>query len=55
MDQWTRIRTPEPVRLYAAGSLRAAMTEIAQAFQAVEGIAVTGEFGPSGLLRGRIA
>ena len=45
----------EPVRLYAAGSLRAAMTEIAQAFQAVEGIAVTGEFGPSGLLRGRIA
>jgi molybdate transport system substrate-binding protein len=43
-----------PVRLYAAGSLRAALTEIATAFTAETGIAVTGTFGASGLLRERI-
>jgi len=40
----------EPVRLFAAGSLRAAMTEIMQA----SGVPATGTFGPSGLLRERI-
>ena len=42
------------VRLYAAGSLRAAMTEVAQAFTASGGPAVTATFGASGLLRERI-
>jgi ABC-type molybdate transport system substrate-binding protein len=42
------------VRLYAAGSLRAVMTEIAQAFAASGGPAVSSTFGASGLLRERI-
>jgi ABC-type molybdate transport system substrate-binding protein len=42
------------IRLYAAGSLRAAMTEIGAAFTRDTRIAVSGEFGPSGLLRDRI-
>ncbi|MCZ7564847.1 MAG: molybdate ABC transporter substrate-binding protein [Burkholderiales bacterium] len=45
----------DPVRLYAAGSLRAALTEVGQAFQQRTGVAVAGTFGPSGLLRKRIA
>jgi len=44
----------EAVRIYAAGSLRAAMTEIAAAFEKQEGISVVTEFGASGLLRERI-
>ncbi len=44
----------EPVRLYAAGSLRAALNDVATAFAAASGIKVTGEYGPSGLLRDRI-
>jgi len=44
----------EPVRLYAAGSLRAAMTEIARAFTAQYGVPVETTFGASGLLRERI-
>ena len=42
------------VRLYAAGSLRAVMTELAQAFTAAGGGPVSGTFGASGLLRERI-
>ena len=42
------------VRLYAAGSLRAAMTEIIEAFNASGGPAVNATFGASGLLRARI-
>ncbi len=45
----------EPVRLYAAGSLKAVMEEIANAFRQDSGLAVAGTFGPSGLLRDRIA
>jgi ABC-type molybdate transport system substrate-binding protein len=45
----------EPVRLYAAGSLRGALTEAAKAFEAKEGVKVAATFGPSGLLRDRIA
>jgi molybdenum ABC transporter molybdate-binding protein len=45
----------EPLRLYAAGSLRNAMTEVAKRFEAQAGVAVATTFGPSGLLRGRIA
>ncbi len=44
----------DPVRVFAAGSLRAAMTEIAQSFAASGGPAVTTTFGASGLLRERI-
>jgi ABC-type molybdate transport system substrate-binding protein len=43
------------VRLYAAGSLRGALTEAARAFEAKEGVKVAATFGPSGLLRDRIA
>ena len=42
------------IRLYAAGSLRAAMTEIVQAFNASGGPSVTATYGASGLLRERI-
>ena len=57
----TGVSTPRPaqaqetpaVRLHAAGSLRAAMTEIAMAFTAAYGIRVDTTFGPSGLLRER--
>jgi molybdate transport system substrate-binding protein len=42
------------IRGYAAGSLRGAMTEIAQAFTAAGGAAVMPTFGASGLLRERI-
>lgn len=42
------------VRLYAAGSLRAAMTDIVAAYRQVAGVAVETEFGASGLLRERI-
>jgi molybdenum ABC transporter molybdate-binding protein len=44
----------DPVRLYAAGSLRAAMADLAAAFGKREGIAVAVECGCSGLLRLRI-
>lgn len=44
----------EPVRLYAAGSLRAALTEVATAFRTETGLSVTGTYGASGLLRERI-
>lgn len=45
----------EPVRLFAAGSLRPALLEVGSAFERDAGIKVIGEFGPSGLLRDRIA
>lgn len=45
----------EPVRLYAAGSLRAVMNDLGAAFAKASGTTVAGEFGPSGLLRDQIA
>jgi len=42
------------VQLYAAGSLRAAMTEVVQAFNASGGPTVNATYGASGLLRERI-
>ena len=42
------------MRLYAAGSLRGAMSEVAHAFTAAGGPPVTSIFGASGLLRERI-
>jgi len=45
----------EPIKLYAAGSLKAALTEVARAFEAVvPGATVETEFAASGLLRERI-
>lgn len=44
----------DPVRLFAAGSLRAALVEAGKDFEAANGVAVSGTFGPSGLLRERI-
>jgi len=42
------------IRLYAAGSLRGAMTEMTQAFTASTGAPMTSTYGASGLLRERI-
>lgn len=48
-------RAAEPVLLHAAGSLRAALTEVSSAFEGGSGTRVTGRFGASGLLRDEIA
>jgi molybdate transport system substrate-binding protein len=45
----------DDISLYAAGSLRAALTDIAKAFAAATGHKVQGKFGPSGLLEKEIA
>ena len=45
----------EPVLLHAAGSLRGALTEVADAFTAEAGIKVEAKYGPSGTLRDEIA
>lgn len=44
----------DDVRLFAAGSLKAALTEIAKDFQAARGAKVETVFGPSGLLKERL-
>lgn len=45
----------ETINLYAAGSLKAALSEVARAFEATNaGVAVAAEFAASGLLRERI-
>jgi ABC-type molybdate transport system substrate-binding protein len=44
----------QPVLLHAAGSLRAALTEVANAFSDETGVPVRAIFGASGLLRERI-
>ena len=43
-----------PLRVYAAGSLRAVMLELGVAFEAAGGVKVDYVFGPSGVLRERI-
>lgn len=45
----------DTVRLYAAGSLRAALTDSAKAFEAESGNTVQAKFGPSGVLKDEIA
>jgi len=45
----------DTVHLHAAGSLRGALTEVANAFEKTSGIKVQGKYGPSGLLRDAIA
>jgi len=46
--------TPATLRVYSAGSLKAAWTELAQAYQARTGTRIEFEFGASGLLRERL-
>lgn len=45
----------ESVSLYAAGSLKAALTDVATAFEKASGSKVVAKYGPSGLLRQEIA
>ncbi|MCC6778369.1 MAG: molybdate ABC transporter substrate-binding protein [Hyphomicrobiales bacterium] len=45
----------EPVKLYAAGSLRAALTEVSDAFAAASGNKVDGKYAASGTLKNEIA
>jgi len=49
------VNAAEPVQLYAAGSLRSALTEVATAFETQTGIKVRAKFGPSGTLKDEIA
>lgn len=48
------VQADEPVELFAAGSLRAALSDVADAFTNTHGVTVERTFGPSGLLRQRI-
>jgi molybdate transport system substrate-binding protein len=45
----------DPVRLYSAGSLRTALTEVTTAFETATGTKVQAKFGPSGTLKDEIA
>ncbi|MCW2243777.1 molybdate ABC transporter substrate-binding protein [Azospirillum canadense] len=45
----------DTVRLFAAGSLKPALTEVARDFEAMTGIRVEATFGPSGALKDRLA
>jgi molybdate transport system substrate-binding protein len=45
----------DEIQLYAAGSLRGALTEVAKAFETESGHHVTAKFGPSGALKDEIA
>jgi molybdenum ABC transporter molybdate-binding protein len=47
--------TERTISLYAAGSLKAALTEVAAAFEAAADCIVEAKFGPSGLLQREIA
>lgn len=48
-------QTFDPVRLYAAGSLRAALNDVAAAFEKAHGVKVAATYGASGLLRDELA
>jgi molybdenum ABC transporter molybdate-binding protein len=45
----------EPVYLHAAGSLRAALSEIGKEFESTDNVRIQAKFGPSGLLKDEIA
>jgi molybdenum ABC transporter molybdate-binding protein len=51
----TQANATDPVQLYAAGSLRTALTEIATAFEAAANVKVQARFGASGTLKDLIA
>jgi molybdate transport system substrate-binding protein len=46
---------PDTVRLYAAGSLKAALTDVAKAYEARGPNKIEAKYGPSGLLKNEIA
>jgi ABC-type molybdate transport system substrate-binding protein len=51
---WRPALAAEPVKLSAAGSLKAALTDVAKAYEQAYGTPVEAEFAASGLLRERI-
>jgi len=51
----TPAHAADSVRLYAAGSLRAALDEVARAFTTTSGITISPKYGASGLLKDEIA
>ena len=51
----TGVAAAETISLYAAGSLKDALTDVAKAFEAKSGHKVAMKFGPSGLLKKEIA
>jgi molybdate transport system substrate-binding protein len=51
---WHPAMAADPVTLYAAGSLKAALTDVAKAYEGAYGMPVEAEFAASGLLRERI-
>jgi ABC-type molybdate transport system substrate-binding protein len=51
---WHPAMAADPVKLYAAGSLKAALTDVATAYEQAYGTPVEAEFAASGLLRERI-
>src|SRR5262249_32619525 len=48
------VQAADPVELYAAGSLRFALTDVATGFEAAGGSKVRAKFGPSGTLKDEI-
>jgi ABC-type molybdate transport system substrate-binding protein len=52
---FAQAQTAQPVAVYAAGSLRAALNEVAAGFEKSRGTPVRMTYGASGLLRDRIA
>ena len=55
MIAMTEPAAADTVHLYAAGSLKGALTDIAKAFEAATGSKVEPTYGPSGLLKNEIA
>jgi ABC-type molybdate transport system substrate-binding protein len=51
---WHPVMAADPVRLYAAGSLKAALTDVAKAYEEAYGTPVATAFAASGLLREQI-
>jgi|SRR5215510_4115336 len=45
----------ETVQLYAAGSLKAALTDVAKAYEALTGNKIEAKYGPSGILKNEIS
>src|SRR6201992_869467 len=45
----------DTIQLFAAGSLRAALSDVAKAFEAESGQTVQAKYGPSGILKDEIA
>ena len=44
----------ETVQLYAAGSLKAALTDVSKAYEASTGSKVEAKYGPSGILKNEV-